>query len=77
MSSRRPFPGRRLQPLLWAVPGLLIALVAWPTQTGSAARFWIGVLVGMSVVALGAGIVAYVRDRDAGRTEPVTHPNRR
>ena len=60
----RPLP-RWMYPMLVSLPGFIIALTTWPTQTDSMARFLTGVLVGLSIASLIAGIVAYADTSNA------------
>lgn len=44
--------------MLAAAPGLLIVLVSWSSATSEAARFFLGILVGLSIALLTAGLMA-------------------
>ena len=63
MVERRSWPAW-LYTASGAVPGLLIALAAWPGSSDSATeRFLIGVLVGLSAAALLVASYEFVHDR--------------
>jgi hypothetical protein len=47
-----------MYPMPVSLLGFTIALAIWPAQTDSTARFLTGVLVGLSIASLIAGIMA-------------------
>jgi hypothetical protein len=62
-----------MYPMLVSLLGFIIALAIWPTQTDSTARFLTGVLVGLSIASLIAGIVAYAGDRRVRTSKHAGH----
>ncbi len=60
--STRALP-KWLELMLVAAPGLLIVLVSWSTATSSGARFFLGVLLGLSIAVVIAGLLALIEER--------------
>jgi CHASE2 domain-containing sensor protein len=60
MSTLRRGLPKWLELLLAAAPGLLIVLASWSSATSAGARFFLGILVGLSIVLLIAGLVTLI-----------------
>ena len=72
--SARRLP-KWLELVLSAMPGVVIVLMVWPSATSSGARFLVGVLVGLCVALLVAGLLALAEENGRRhRTNRTRHP---
>lgn len=53
--------------MLASAPGFLIVLATWSTATSTTARFFAGLLLGLSIAVLVAGVVVLVHDHGLWR----------